>query len=328
MLIRSTFKRGKIGQSFKGLAYSYTSKHGEVYASMPKKPGKARTSLQQQNMDMFKDACIAMKLLPAPFLNAAREAAKDTPMLPRDCILAALYGQGPVFFLPGGRRLIPMARRVDMSSVMDNLAWKPGSLLWRDNDLWVGLDRPDVPSLLGFDMVNGPVWLDAENFGSSRLWQAPIPGLIVTNNFNCKGAFYSPFEHIITYQMSFWHEIQSGKTPWISVYRLTVGNVIEQILADETTGVTVTGAAGFITHAFSAPFVMEPGARYVFCVRVPTDADAASTRVNVATRTQPVLPIIPQWGRYGCAKANPVVGDVFTSLATTETYSIGFQGRT
>jgi len=221
-----------------------------------------------------------------------------------------------------------MANRVDMSSVMDNIAWRPGSILWRDGDLWQGLDPPEIPSLLGYSMVDGPVWLDAENFGSSRLWQAPVPGLILSDAYNCKGAFYQPFGQIIVYQMSFWHEIQAGKTPWISIYKITVGRVIEQILADESTGLVTTGSASFVTHELTAPFVMHPGDRYVFCVRVPTDVDAFNTRLNIAPKTQPVLPIVPQWGRYGLAKKNPVVGDVFTSITTGETFAVGFQGRT
>lgn len=327
MVIRSTFKRGKIGQSFKGLAYSYTSKHGEVVASMPSKPGKARSSLQQQNMDLFKQATIAMKLMPAPFLVKSAKDAKGTPMLPRDAILAALYGKGPTIVLPGGRVIRPMANRVDMSSVMDNIAWRPGSMLWRDNELWQGIDPPAVPSLLGFDLVDGPVWLDAENFGSSRIWQNPIPGLIVSSSFNCKGSLYVPHDHIICYGMSSYNEIENGKTVWFSCYEVTVGRVISAIKADEQYPVAMSGGARYLTHQWATPFILSPGNLYVFAVRVPADATTFNTRQNIAPRDQKMLPLVPSYARFALASQNPVVGDQFTSQTTSEQYAIGIQGR-
>lgn len=149
-------------QSFSGRFYAYQKGDQVVYAAWPKKRGKARSEAQQEAQDRFAEAIAAMNRHAAAFMAEAREQVKGTPFLPRDPILAALMGKGPQFKLPDGKRLINMATRVNMSEVMDNIAWEPGSMLYRDENLWKGIPPGQSGYVLTYQGENDiPQWLPA-----------------------------------------------------------------------------------------------------------------------------------------------------------------------
>lgn len=116
-------------------------------------------------MALFRTACEAMKRLDPNFQNAAREASKDTPMLPRDVLMAALYGRGPVVYLTNGERLVPMPRRIEMSEMLDNLSYTPGAMMFRGPYAWEGIQ----PGLTG-------QVLSYREGGASPQWVTPQSG--------------------------------------------------------------------------------------------------------------------------------------------------------
>lgn len=327
MVIRVTGKRGRIGPSLKGRLYSYTSLAGEITASWPKGPGKARTPIQAFNMEMFRQACIALKLMPGAFLDFGRRNAIGTPMLPRDALMAALYGKGPTIYLPGGRIIRPMATRVDMSMVMDNIAWRKFSMLVRYDDLWEGLDPPEEASILGFDPVTGPQWLLASDFGSSKIWQRPVRANLVGHNHNCKGTRVVAVEPILVDRLSILHEIGAGQTFWWSVYRTSPAGVIQEILCDFPSSVPTVGGWQYVEDPVPTPFFIGNSEEYVFCARLPGQAGSFNTPIQRGGLMQMVLPLMPWQGIRAVASSNPVVGDTMTLVTDTQNTSIGFRGQ-
>ena len=133
------------GPSHRGRFYSYDSPTGAVAASWP--PGRKHFSTpdQERSQKLFLEAMRAMKLMSAEVQAKAYADTKDSPYLPRDLLLMMLYGRGPTFIFPDGRRLASMPTRVNVSELLDGLGWEPGTMLFRGANLWL----PVPPGLTG-----------------------------------------------------------------------------------------------------------------------------------------------------------------------------------
>jgi hypothetical protein len=134
----------------------------------PKRPGK-KSEAQLETMRLFKDACIAMKRMDATVQNTARDASKGTPMLPRDALLAQLYGKGPVVFATNGTRLVPMPNAIGISDLLDMLDWTPGTMLFRGQDLWIPIPPGNENDLLRFRSAkHAPEWVQVPELNQAK----------------------------------------------------------------------------------------------------------------------------------------------------------------
>lgn len=173
MALSETLKRGEIGASLKGQFYQY-QRHGKwVTANWPKKRGKAKSPAQLQAERDFASVCRAIKLTAAEVQMYARANAAGTPMLPRDAMMAALYGNGPTIRTYSGKVIKPMAYAMLSSTVLDAIGWAKGDMLVRKEDRWEVL----APGLPGYVLqTNGPnelpSWVQPSGGGGSvgRLW--------------------------------------------------------------------------------------------------------------------------------------------------------------
>lgn len=173
MALSDTLKRGEVGASLKGQFYQY-QRHGKwVTAKWPKKRGKPKSAAQSQAQKDFAAVCRAIKLTAAEVQMYARANAAGTPMLPRDAMMAALYGNGPTIRTYSGKVIKPMANALLASTVLDAIGWAKGDMLVRNDDRWEVLS----PGLPGYVLqTNGPnelpTWVQPSGGGGSagRLW--------------------------------------------------------------------------------------------------------------------------------------------------------------
>lgn len=149
------------GNSYRGRFYDYQVGDQTVAAAWPPKRPRFLTEDQRITQNLFIEACRAMKMMDAGIQNYARENAKGTPMLPRDSLLAALYGRGPKVVFNNGLVLRPMPTRINMSELLDNIAWKPGSMLFRGQDTWVQVEPGQYGQVLKYQSKReAPQWTD------------------------------------------------------------------------------------------------------------------------------------------------------------------------
>lgn len=161
MQIKVTERKRGVGPSMRGLFYSYPQGDVTIVKAWPPKRGKPRTRNQEIAQRLFTEACAAMKRMAPEIIDYHRENSKGTPMLPRDALMACLYGRGPSLPMQDGTVIRSMATRVDMSEVMDNLEWRPGSILFRGDDgYWKGLLVGSAGQILS---VTGPTELSWVN---------------------------------------------------------------------------------------------------------------------------------------------------------------------
>lgn len=327
MVIRTTFSRGNIGPSYKGRAYSYANEKGEITASWPSAPGKARSPLQAQNMELFRQACIAMKLMNPAFIEYARQNAKGKPMLPRDSLMAALYGRGPTIILNNGRVVRPMATRVDMSSVMDNIAWRKWSLLVRYDDLWEGLDPPAEHSVLTFDPVNGVLWGPGGSSGGSPLWLMPYGRFTNTLDANCKGNIWGLWGDITMDMLQAKASLPGGTDFNWFVARLDALGTIDQVIVDTPNPTPAPGGTTTLVYTLPTPIVLPAGYRYFLAIYVPGNGNTYNTPIFSGGIFAAQLSVNQDQACWWLATNNPGIGDAPSFESANELFCIGLRGQ-
>lgn len=141
------------GPSLRGAFYSYNRKGNVITNAWPKKrPGKVGPE-EQWVRDRFKEAAQVMKRYAPEILETYKRAVHGKPYAPRDLLLQSLYGHGPTVFLNTGERIVPLANQVNISQLMDNIGWTPGSMLYRAEHLWVPIPPGNNGDILRY---NGP----------------------------------------------------------------------------------------------------------------------------------------------------------------------------
>lgn len=323
MVIRTTWVRGQIGPSLKGRFYSYRQGEREIVSSWPRPQKRQPTEDEAATRRLFKECCVAMKVMHPAFIAYAAEDSKGKPMLPRDALMAALYGKGPVFFLPDGTRRIPMATRIDMSTMMDNIAWEPGSLLYRDEDMWVGLAPPDEPSFLVFDPAQGFIWVSEPGGGGTKVWSNCNGRTARNANTTCKGVIFEPFEDITIDAVNFLAGFAAGNQYKWSIYEVGPTEIILSILGDGNLPIPSTSADRIFVGYLPAPLILLAGHRYMVCCRQPTAVATNNTEIRYGDRVPSPLALWPGFASFGIAKQNPVVGDQFVFHSSTQIYSAG-----
>lgn len=119
----------------------------------PQPRGRGRSPTTKEQNDTFRQAIWAAKLTPAAIQADVRDAVKDTPLLPFDLLVSNLYGRLFSLTLHDGRKLYPMATRIEVSQSLDALAQLVGSLLFRGADFWeaVPIGEPGQALIVGAD---------------------------------------------------------------------------------------------------------------------------------------------------------------------------------
>lgn len=325
MVIRVTFKSGDIGPSLKGRLYSYTSVYGEVTASWPKKRSGKPTEMQLRAQDRFREACIMMKIMHPDFIAYAAKDTKGKPMLPRDALMAALFGRGPNIYNSRGEVIRPMATRIDFSQLLDNLAWKPGSILYRTDDTWVGLDPPNDLKALIWAVGQGPEWADPVELGVGKGWWLPSNGSSEVSSFNTKGTQFLPFKDINIDALTIRHALSIGQFGGVTIYAVTPTWGITEIVADYPN--ILNGGTGeqVVHYDLPATITFLAGQNYVIAARRPTAAGNSNTLLRRTQNPTLNLPIEPFYRMVYMNSAAPMVGNTFTVNATGWVHDIGMR---
>lgn len=327
MVIRATFKRGTIGPSLRGRFYSYGSAHGEIVATWPKKRPGFYSDDQEFSKKLFADCCVAMKVMNGEFIRYAYEDSKGKPMLPRDALMAALYGRGPVIRKADGEVLRPMATRLDMSMLMDNLAWEEWSMLYRDQDTWQGLSAPETTGFLAFDPAQGYLWVESANVSGGQVWQ--LHGAMGTTNINqnAKGNQYIPFEDITLSQISIGGAWNNEAGIYAFIWEITTsGDTLVSKLWEEELYLQA-GSSNRIWHMPVPDIILQSGHRYWIGVRTSTGVATANTIIRTAPPAFGGLPIFPDPARYQLSSNNPAPGASLTFGSASSVFAIGLKGK-
>ena len=112
---------GQRGVSLKGALYVREFRGQLVICQWPKKKGRNLHPKTRVQMEWFKNANLLAKYLIPQQQIIAREASSDTPLLPRDLLIAAMAGRLWSITLEGGGTIYSEASRRDVSTNLDAL---------------------------------------------------------------------------------------------------------------------------------------------------------------------------------------------------------------
>lgn len=324
MAVIGTPKRDRIGPSFKGLLYSYKRGDQWVASAYPVKRSSKITPDEARERRRFKAVCEALKRINGPTLYYARTNAWSTPMLPRDALMAMLYGKGPILQPPIGPWIRPMAARVDISMLLDNIAWKPGSVMFRDASLWKGLDIGLEGQVLTVNGETGaPEWRDAQGGGQGG-WVMPAAGGINSSQQGaCIGSVILPFVDMEMARVAVWHQFGATQDIRLCIARCNAAGVVQAIMSTFKIDVVQDGTTRWSMIPLPVPVPVLSGQYYaiLFC----NTAGWVGTNVYIG-RTGSIRPQVPvDHGVRSARKyAYPVmIGDDIGFDA--EPYSIGYQ---
>lgn len=305
-------KRGQIGPSLRGLIYQYERNGAWVTSKWPAPRGKKATKKQQEARQAFKDVMLAMKLTAPNIQTVHRAAASGTPMLPRDTLMAALYGNGPSINFYSGKVIKPMTNKYMASTVLDAIGWEPGSLLWRGADTWevvpAGLEGQFLQSN-GSDKA--PEWVQPPAGEPSRIYQMAEFDTMNTRTFCTKGFWFQP---IIDLQLTA-VLLKSGEPATqaldFRVWRLSATGVILEVLADYPDMIPFVSNPQEIRIPLPLAQLLPAGGFYGVTVSAHGQPGTYATKIAGSTAMAVTAPITRLHGFLALAKEVPVIGDTF-----------------
>lgn len=324
-MVRVTFSRGNIGPSLKGRVYFYQRGDDMIVASWPSKKPPPPTDWQKQARRLFTEACAAMKNMDWSFINYAREDSKGTPMLPRDALMAALNGIGPVIIFPNGWRMIPMPGTLNMSEALDLISYIDGSILVRWNDYWIGLNPPEEPSVLAYDPATGPFWTAADADEVGHIWYRPISTAATSINFCCQGLRTTAYEDVQITKFSMQHSLSSSLAFNFTVYEISDPHVIQAVVYDQACSPIPGSGSRYTEVELTNPCVLLKGKIYAICVRAPSQSNTFAFPLQNAGTFPVVTDTSPTPEQLRLAKAVPVVGDTFTNVGGATMRTLGWR---
>jgi hypothetical protein len=108
--------------------------------SRPTKDGSAR----QRTARAFAAANRACKVTEASWYGEHWQATRGTPLLPRDLMIAFMYGRAITLIDQNGKTIYSMAARADVSKSLDVLGNTPGDFLVRGPKFWEVMKAPPI----------------------------------------------------------------------------------------------------------------------------------------------------------------------------------------
>lgn len=294
MALSDYLERGQIGPSFSGAFYQYERNGRWITAKWPKKRGKPRSEKQKQAQQAFSEVCKAIKRTAAEIQMYHRENAKGTPMLPRDTMMAALYGNGPTLQHYDGRIIKPMANKLMSSTVLDAIGWQKGDILYRGDDTWDVLARPDGRGVLLWDEgTQRPVWGDASGLARPGYWMQGEQNGFNSANRQSKGVRIVAIDTFFLDGVYVATRLMAGRDIDIGVYRLDVADVVTEVIGRWPAGTIPTDSLYRTIFTVPVQVAMEAGERYAIMVHAGLAGAGGAVFTCDANWIIPQIPIEP-----------------------------------
>ena len=182
--------------SLKGVAYISTWRGIAILRKWPKKQTRPLPAKVLNQQEWFRQANALTKYIAPDMQISAREATKNTPLYPRDILIALMAGTLFSLKLDDGRTLHSVATRNGVSESLDVFGVTQGQVLYRKADHWDVLPPGTEDQVL---TTKGP--------DKDPVWQTPPSGAGIWSEIASK----TPASGIIDFQslsLSSYQEIE------------------------------------------------------------------------------------------------------------------------
>lgn len=302
--------RGRIGPSFRGKLYEYESNGRRIIASWPKPRGKPVSEKQALSQKAFKEVAEAVKRTAAEIQNFHRLAAAGTPMLPRDTLFAALYGNGPTIKLYDGRIIKPMANKYLSSTVLDAIGWQEGTILYRGAETWAALTPGTPGQVLAIDEAGNPYWSSSAGGGGAggNIFM-PTVSTLSTGSTNLKGNWFIAWGNVSIDKLYVAHEVTAGDKLDLYLVFMSALNVVTSVPRVEVAVITGVGSLQYSTIDLAVPLLVPSGQKFAVMFSTNGKANNYPTRLRAGNAVSPQVPVRSNIGYCNIVKTVPAIGD-------------------
>lgn len=322
MALSDNNRRGQVGPSLRGLIYQYERNGVWVTSKWPKKRGKVATAKQKEAQEAFRAVMRAMKLTAADIQSFHRDASKGTPMLPRDTLMAALYGNGPTMRFYSGKVIKPMANKLLSSTVLDAIGWERGDILYRGENSWEVLKKPPQEAVLFYDQgTNKPLWVDAAAVGGNGGYWMPNDTGQRSGLALSAGILFTMLDDRILREIWCIDNNDAGTQLRAGVYECTPAGVVLAVLYDQPVAGVSPGGHAYRKHPMAPEIALEAGKTYSVMFRKVAGSTPGGSSWAIGGLQWPQLPIQSTYFSTSLSSGNPGVGD---NLAPTTGWRYSF----
>jgi hypothetical protein len=249
----------------------------------------------------FGAACRATKVTDAHWYGDIWQATRNTTLLPRDLMIAAMYGRAFAVVMPDGRITWAMSAVSDVSKSLDVLGSTVGSILVRGVDWWEAV--PPSAQL--------PQWFWNATYNSRPAPPAPSAyawkGIIVVDRetLDIKGVAAAP-------------QWVNNATYKVAICLLNASNVIQNVwLSAAYTATDNTHRP----HYWPLAVTLNVSSKYFICVGRTDSTTTYPLPLSQIANAEFQLPLnTTLWGRL--ATVTPTVGATVESGPTTQTIAV------
>lgn len=254
----------------------------------PKKPTKPGTK-RNLTAKAFGAANRACKVTASVFYGEHWQATRGTPLLPRDLMIAMMYGRAFALKLEDGRIIRSMASRNDVSKSLDMIGQEPGTVLVRGDHYWEARQSFNVAAqwhyletrTSGLNFSPGAT----RGYAIENLATINVKQMAVTVDYTAGQLFET---HIA--EISPTHEVLS----------LATSTHVE------------APADGIYTLYFNVQKLLHPGNRYAFLATLKNGTASEVVPFSQTDNARLTLPVIQQ-PRLALASTTVTVGDTLAS---------------
>lgn len=283
---------------------------------------KVTNPIQKQNNNVFAWCCKASIYSIDLDRIAAEFGSQGTMYLPRDILVAAMYGtlvqvttnKGKVY---RGARTLP----ADIQYLLDQLSDQVGAMLVRGTDAWIGIGTGAATQVL---TANGPGlipnWQDATGGGGSGYQMGAVTATGTTPNtdaYACKATQYCP--NVAIDVAGVWQQTDGIPGATYSALIAPIGTNINAptISAAPTIGPITTPSLepswfSWMYLPFTAPITLQAGTKYAVG-SIRQDGSATTSNHVFVAESNGILMAAPGLTAQSLNMANltPAIGDTF-----------------
>lgn len=296
--------------SMKGLIVVSTWRGRPYIASWPRKRSRPLHPVVKALSDRFAKRGLMIRYATPQEQLAAIEGAKGTPFYPRDVL--TMFNAGTLGYIkaPNGARLYSMATRVAVSESLDVLSQIDGTILARQNGLWVPVE-PSAPDQLLISNATGepPSYVSPGSRSGGHGYSAFVPTAERSTNEAAKGFFFIPMTPMTIDAMLPRYTQVSGKSYKCELWSWDRTKLLEKLDESPVMVATFSGVA-------RRPFTMQTrpaltaGYDYVTLFVRTSDTGTTSNHLFYQNTTGSLgLPIYDYMGFVAFASVAPAVND-------------------
>lgn len=317
-------------QEYRGrMQVIWTEKYGWITYKWPRGRGKPVSEAQALTQSQFARIMQVIKVQPAPILESAEEITQNTGWYVRDVLMSAAYGNLISCYDTNGKWWTGRVMAANqIQTYLDSISNVRGTILYRNDDQWIGLPPGNAGDQLIIDTLTGlPNWATGGGGGggAGQQWAVPLSvGNPATSSttFNWKGWSFQP-----TSNFSLYEAMGLFSPTFADTYQAVIAELdgtsntpkITSLNYSEERTLSADSNASMQLFAWETPVALVPTSVYALMIGRTSSADGTTNGMETYEANIPGYSApITVWKEARYAKAALAIGDTLDTNSGSE----------